>query len=433
MAIKQQYQSLCLMVKVVALTIFVLALGVMVNVPQVAARAQEIVIEAEGAYTYAPPESLTLARFKALESARDEAVNKMGSYLESYSRAQNGRLSLDDIKLVVADLVTIKGEPIYEEQAGVKGTICKVRASFVLDDSQLAQVRERAQDVSVRQENILLRRQSEALQSDYEKLGRDNHSSQQMADNLKKRESFQYLALSHNPNLPIMEREKLVKHALDLDPQNSLAHLQYIKLSPYERTAEEYMKALDLISEDKSLQKNKNAWMICTFDGFSLFACWLYTHECPEDAENAWQLAQSLETVIDWSGGYDTYRLRPRMHILQRNIGWMKLLDVENFSDEDFKLRAAPIAENYVGKHVRECLAILEAYPDIPAVQVDRGYYESAMSVYQAMCGHQTLYNKYRRKALSRNMGPMASTTELHKEVAEKFLLQYAARGIPTD
>ena len=405
------------------------------------AQAKEIVVEATGEYIYAPPEDSNVGRYRALAAAKEEAVNHVGEYLQSHSLYDAGKVTEDDIRSIMADFVKVKGNPAYEELDVSEGRLCRVSASFVLDDRQIEKIKELSSDNSVLVEARRLQSEKEKLEREMAALkAKGGDGTVEMDENLRKQESFQAVVDSRASGLTLAEQKALLRKAIELDPRSIAARYRYVSSMPAEEVAlKDYEELFDLLKNEPQVGDG-NEQKIFFFDTYAQMAVWLQDfaniHKY-EKIEDLWRKTQDtayeIESEIDWSrSGFDKKRMTLRIRDLNHFAELIAEIDLRNIDDAKFLEFAPACAEKYFGQPVKFCRELLTQYHGNRELAYYHGILNSFEAVTYAMCGNQTRYNEMMRQAEQELTDEQVDVMfSVHKKLAERFLMEYYARHLP--
>ena len=120
--------SLCIMT--------VLAIAV-VTLSPVFAYAEVHQITAEGTWEMGDGDSKEVAKEKAIQDAMKVAVKKAGTYVESYAKMQNHKLTANEVETVAAGIVKVDATSVSYDTYNKYAWICHAVINAEVDDSNI--------------------------------------------------------------------------------------------------------------------------------------------------------------------------------------------------------------------------------------------------------------------------------------------------------
>lgn len=94
-------------------------------------------VEADGDYIMGYGESRELAEQKAIEDAKRYAVEKVGTYVESYSATKNLQLTEDEVRTVAAAILRMESDPVVTFSTNADDWRCHAHIFVLVDDSNI--------------------------------------------------------------------------------------------------------------------------------------------------------------------------------------------------------------------------------------------------------------------------------------------------------
>jgi len=139
-------------------------------------------VTATGHYEMGETDSISIAKQKALDEAKRNAAEQVGVYVESETVVEENKVTKDTITLMTAQFIHIQGEPVWKrEPIGDFGTRLTVTIHAYIDDGDLNILQKKINDK-------LTLKNYEELQSNYDKLQKDNQNLKLQLATIKKEE-----------------------------------------------------------------------------------------------------------------------------------------------------------------------------------------------------------------------------------------------------
>ncbi|EGO63951.1 tetratricopeptide repeat protein, partial [Acetonema longum] len=226
-----------------------------------AALAEFKEIVAEGSYTMGEGETMKVAQERALTDAKRMAVEQAGTYVESYSKVNEYRLTEDEIKVVASGIMEVEVLSVDKVLIGdgIRFRV-KIRAKVSVDKIQ--DIKQKLEERSMMEEYKKLQLDYARMQQELEALKRQLQEAQtsrekkavqkKIAGNETEFTAADWVARGHNEQINGDYQSAIASYsqAIKLNPQEAKAYYNrascYYEQAQFPPAIEDYRQAVRL-------------------------------------------------------------------------------------------------------------------------------------------------------------------------------------------